>query len=138
MEKDFIREELLIAMKKYNIKLDTLSKMTKIEQEDLEKYLNNNQETYEFAGDKYGLLFKASTFLSQPKLAMESEDDRLKSIIEVLNSEYNISNKSISLYAEIDEKYIEKFIEKKCIPYEIKYKISVISFSLLNLFTELN
>lgn len=64
-------------------------------------------------------------------------DERVKAIIEVLNEKFQISPKTLALYAKVEEKDIDEFMRDcNSITFEKRYQLSVVVLFLFKLFSD--
>ncbi|EHQ90810.1 HTH domain-containing protein [Desulfosporosinus youngiae] len=131
---DIIRENLLVAIKEYKITLYTLNKVTGIDINWLSDYIDKKKELADLPIEKYGLLFETTIFLSKG-IKMISEDERIKSVINVLVQTFGLKYETISHYAGLKIHDIENFMkDTTMIDYEKKYKLATASMILHYLF----
>lgn len=110
--------------------IESLSRISKINENDLEKYMLGN---YELSLDDISRLTMILGMLCEGMQLVE-DDDRINAIIDVLKDEYKMDNRSISYYVGITQEKLELFIDKPSeISFEDKYKIAV-RVSILNYF----
>ena len=66
-------------------------------------------------------------------------DERVKAIIEILNDDYQISAKTLALYAKIEENDVDEFM-KDCdsLAFEKRYRLAVVVLFLFKLFSDNN
>ena len=132
---DSTRESILLAMDKFDISIDTLSKISEMDPYILDEYLKYKRNFLDIDLKTFSSISTYSMFLSKNKFAVEDEDERLKSMIESLMGYYNFTLKNIALYSELNENDIESFMtDTKSLSVEKKYKLSIIIMSMSNLF----
>jgi hypothetical protein len=123
-------------LNKYNIAIESLSKMARVDLDWIKDYLDGKKEIFEEnqLNENYLKLEYISTFLSGA-ISLISPDDRVKGIIGYLMEEYNISYDTISLYADLGKEDIEDFMKNvSSISYEKKYRLATTSLFLHFLF----
>lgn len=131
---DIFREKLLIAIKEYKITLNTLNKVTEIEINWLSDYINGNKELLDLPSEKQFLLLNLITFLSEG-IQTISEDERIKSVIDLLIQIFGLELETISHYAGLEKQDIENFMkDTTSIDFEKKYKLATASMMLHYLF----
>lgn len=138
MPQDIIREKLLTAIKEYGITLNTLNKVTGVEIDWLSDYISEKKQLHDLPIEKYGSLYEIIIFLSDG-IKMVSEDERIKSVIDVLIQIFGLNQKTISLYAGLEEQDIDNFMrDTSLIDFEKKYKLATASMILHYLFKNPN
>ncbi len=65
-----------------------------------------------------------------------SADERVKAIIEILNENYQISAKTLAIYATIEETDVDEFL-RDCdsLTFEKRYRLAVVVLFLFKLFS---
>lgn len=64
-------------------------------------------------------------------------DERVKAIIEILNEKFEISSKTLALYAKIEEREIDEFmVECDSLSFEKRYHLAVVVLFLFKLFSD--
>lgn len=125
-----LREQIKSLLKDYKITLKTLSKITDIDFNILQDYVNNkiNLENLpvlnkaKFAND----IFMLSEGIKEIK-----EDDRIAGVIDVLTIIFEVSYETISIYAGIKLEELQSFMkDTNSISYEKKYKLATASLFL--------
>lgn len=115
-----------IVTKKYHISTQSLSLITGIEEE-----LINKQVYGHDLATLNQLLVMLSTGMEQV-----GEDERVRGIIEVLNQVFNITSQTIALYSKVDENDVEQMLNGNYgqISFENRYRIATTSIFLHYLF----
>ena len=72
-------------------------------------------------------------------MTLVTADERVTAIIGILNDDYQISSKTLALYAKIEEKDVDEFI-RDCdsLPFEKRYRLAVVALFLFKLFSDNN
>ncbi|AGX41571.1 hypothetical protein FHU23_000759 [Clostridium saccharobutylicum] len=132
-ENEPTRNNLLKAVTNFKLSTKALQKITGLDPEWLNSYLNKRASVHDLSYQSMAELSNLSFMLSDA-ITFVDNDDRIKGIIDILKEEFYISYETIALYAKIDVIDVEKFIEDtKSIGFEKKYKIATISSLLLYL-----
>lgn len=136
--KDIIREKLLVVINDYQIKLETLNKITQIDVGWFSDYINKKNRIFDLPIEKQGLLVHLLNMLSAG-MTLISEDERVKGVIDVLIEQFGLECETISLYAGLKRHDIEGFMQDTAtLDYEKKYKLAVTCLMLHYLFKEGN
>ncbi|MCJ8343357.1 MAG: hypothetical protein MJH09_11025 [Cetobacterium sp.] len=132
---DLTRDDLLKAISKFKITPDIISKSSGLSEKWIKSYLEGNATSSDISSLENCKLSSLAYFLSQDKLAMIDEDERLKGRIEILIDTYNLNYEVIALYSNLNYKDIENFMNNpKSISYEKKYKLAMIILSFSSIF----
>ena len=127
---DMIRDRYNELFKNGYLTIESLSRISKINENEIEKYMLGN---YDLSFDDNSRITMISGMLCEGMQLVE-DDDRINAIIDVLKDEYKMDNRSISYYVGIAQEKLEMFIDKpSAISFEDKYKIAV-RVSILNYF----
>lgn len=112
--------------KKYQISIQSLSKITGIDEEVIVRQEYDHELT-----DLKHLLVILSTGMEQV-----NENDRVKAIIEVLHRVYHITSETIALYSKVELDDVVLFLkgDYHSIPFEKRYRIAVTAMFLHYLF----
>lgn len=120
-----VRDNLLNAITNFKITTDSLSKITEINSEWFKSFLNKKVSTESLSLETRLSLSNLSFMLDQG-ITMIDNDDRIRSVIDVLNGDFSISYETLALYSGITVEDINKFKdESTSIPLEKKYKLAV-------------
>jgi len=134
-QNDLTRNNLLKAIDKFKITPDIISKSSGLNEDWIKSYLKGNATSSDISSLENCKLSSLAYFLSQNKLAMIDEDERLKGRIEILIDTYNLNYEVIALYSDLSIKDIEDFINNpSSISYEKRYKLSMITLSFSSIF----
>lgn len=128
--KDDPRDQINSLIKDYKITLNTLSKITDIDLNILEDYINNKITLRDLPVSSKAD-FANTIFMLAEGIEMVKEDDRIKSVIDVLTNIFEISYETISIYAGIKLEELQSFMkDTNSISYEKKYKLATSSLFL--------
>jgi len=112
--------------KKYQISIQSLSKITGIDEEVIVEQEYNHELT-----ELKHLLVMLTTGMEQV-----DENDRVKAIIEVLYHVYHITGETIALYSKVELEDVVLFLkgDYHSIPFEKRYRIAVTTIFMHYLF----
>jgi len=120
------RELLKILLKKYKLSTDSLSKITGIKNEVILNYANGEDDDLSSLSPNNKLDFMDLIMLLTLGMEAANEDERVYYVIETLTSEFSISTETIALYANLEHKEVENFLEDHTsISIEKKYKLGI-------------
>lgn len=70
-------------------------------------------------------------------MTLITENERVKAIIEILNDNFQISAKTLALYAKIEEKDLDEFMrDYDSLAFEKRYRLAVVVLFLFKLFSD--
>ncbi|MBB6447309.1 HTH domain-containing protein [Bacillus benzoevorans] len=119
------RELLKILFEKYKFPLNSLSKITGIKDELILNYANGEDALSSLSLEKQLDLIDLIMLLTLGMNSIE-EDERVRSIIETLETEFGISTETLALYANLDREEITNFLnDYTSIPIEKKYRLGI-------------
>lgn len=132
-DNNFVRIPLIELMNKYDVTIEAISNITKLEKKWLQEFINEKSSLAELNGSERTELIQTIFFLKD-SIDSISNDDRLKGTIESL-IEFGISKKTIANYSKLETKDIELFLtDSTQLSFENKYKLGIISLFLLGFF----
>lgn len=141
-----IREDIQNLIKNYEIELKSLSKITGIDYAWLKDFMDGKNSFLDFSttnmnfnksnSDTPNPAHLSSMILLLTDGILEvNEDDRVKGVIDVLISEFEIKYETIAIYAKLEVEDVENFMkDTNSISTEKKYKLAVASLFLHYLF----
>ena len=146
---DKLREDIKALIENKLITLESLSKITGIDYLWLKDYMDKKNSLEDFytniinayKNKKNNLDISTpgylSTYLSSLIFMLSNgistinEDDRIKSVIDVLKDNFKISYKTLAIYSKLELEDIENFIkDSNSVSYEKKYKLAVATLFL--------
>ena len=72
-------------------------------------------------------------------MTLVTADERVKAIIEILNDNFQISAKTLALYAKIEEKDVDEFMRDfDSLAFEKRYRLAVVVLFLFKLVSDNN
>lgn len=149
---DVIRKDIENLLKNYKIELKSLSKMIGVDYVWLKDYMDGKNNLYDFfnnrvnTGENNEESLKNSNipnpshlcnmiFMLSEGIMMVNEDDRVKGVIDVLISEYEISHETLAIYSGLELGDLQSFMnDSNSVSCEKKYKLAVASIFLHYLF----
>lgn len=124
-EEEQLKNDIMVLLRRRTGNLRTLSAATGIPMEWLADYLDDKKELQELPMEQRRMLAHLVLFLSKG-MDMVSEDERLRTVIECLRDNYELSYEALAIYAHLEVKDIEAFIKNPCsISYEKKFHLAV-------------
>lgn len=127
---DQTRANFLKSIEKFKLTSDALSKLTGLDFDWIDSYLNEKISIRSLPLDMTTQLSNISFMLSDG-IKLINFDERNKGIIDVLKELFNISYETIAIYADLDVKDIENFMnDTNSISAEKKYKLATTSLFL--------
>ncbi|EMU54525.1 HTH domain-containing protein [Clostridium butyricum] len=149
---DVIRKDIENLLKNYKIELKSLSKMIGVDYVWLKDYMDGKNKLYDFfnnrvnTGENNEESLKNSNipnpshlcnmiFMLSEGIMMVNEDDRVKGVIDVLISEFEISYETLAIYSGLELGDLQSFMnDSNSVSCEKKYKLAVASIFLHYLF----
>ena len=149
---DVIRKDIENLLKNYKIELKSLSKMIGVDYVWLKDYMDGKNNLYDFFNNSVNIgenneeSLKNSNipnpshlcnmiFMLSEGIIMVNEDDRVKGVIDVLISEYEISHETLAIYSGLELGDLQSFMnDSNSVSCEKKYKLAVASIFLHYLF----
>ncbi|EDT75995.1 HTH domain-containing protein [Clostridium butyricum] len=149
---DVIRKDIENLLKNYKIELKSLSKMIGVDYVWLKDYMDGKNNLYDFFNNSVNIgenneeSLKNSNipnpshlcnmiFMLSEGIMMVSEDDRVKGVIDVLISEFEISYETLAIYSGLELGDLQSFMnDSNSVSCEKKYKLAVASIFLHYLF----
>ncbi|MDB2139965.1 HTH domain-containing protein [Clostridium butyricum] len=149
---DVIRKDIENLLKNYKIELKSLSKMIGVDYVWLKDYMDGKNNLYDFfnnrvnTGENNEESLKNSNipnpshlcnmiFMLSEGIMMVNEDDRVKGVIDVLISEFEISYETLAIYSGLELGDLQSFMnDSNSVSCEKKYKLAVASIFLHYLF----
>lgn len=151
---DVIRKDIENLLKNYKIELKSLSKMIGVDYVWLKDYMDGKNKVYDFFNNSVNIgenneeSLKNSNipnpshlcnmiFILSEGIMMVNEDDRVKGVIDVLISEFEISYETLAIYSGLELGDLQSFMnDSDSVSCEKKYKLAVASIFLHYLFKE--
>lgn len=145
---DILRENIQGLAKNYKIELNTLSKMLRVDYNWLKDFMDrkvhlnihffnkmhlgeNYKDTDDSPNAPNPLWFSQVISMLYDGIDTISEDNRVKAIIDLLTTDYDMSYESIALYSSISLSDVESFMkDTSSISFEKKYKLAVAAIFL--------
>lgn len=134
-----IKGMLIYLIENFKFKVDSISKLTGIDVDKLEKLINGQAEFLELSLpiEQFSKLTRIVSMLSNG-ISSVDDDIRVKSIIEHLIYNLGINLETIAIYTEIDIDDLKSFMkDANSISYEKKYKLATKSLFMHFLFKEI-
>ncbi|KHD17200.1 HTH domain-containing protein [Clostridium butyricum] len=149
---DVIRKDIENLLENYKIELKSLSKMIGVDYVWLKDYMDGKNNLYDFFNNSVNIgenneeSLKNSNipnpshlcnmiFMLSEGIMMVSEDDRVKGVIDVLISEFEISYETLAIYSGLELGDLQSFMnDSNSVSCEKKYKLAVASIFLHYLF----
>lgn len=149
---DVIRKDIENLLKNYKIELKSLSKMIGVDYVWLKDYMDGKNNLYDFFNNSVNIgennqeNLKNSNipnpshlcnmiFMLSEGIMMVNEDDRVKGVIDVLISEFEISYETLAIYSGLELGDLQSFMnDSNSVSCEKKYKLAVASIFLHYLF----
>lgn len=149
---DVIRKDIENLLKNYKIELKSLSKMIGVDYVWLKDYMDGKNKVYDFFSNSVNIgqnneeSLKNSNipnpshlcnmiFMLSEGIIMVNEDDRVKGVIDVLISEFEISYETLAIYSGLELGDLQSFMnDSNSVSCEKKYKLAVASIFLHYLF----
>lgn len=149
---DVIRKDIENLLKNYKIELKSLSKMIGVDYVWLKDYMDGKNKVYDFFSNSVNIgqnneeSLKNSNipnpshlcnmiFMLSEGIIMVNEDDRVKGVIDVLISEFEISYETLAIYSGLELGDLQSFMNySNSVSCEKKYKLAVASIFLHYLF----
>lgn len=120
------REDLKKILEKYKVSPKTFRLISGINEEDVLDYAYENTTLSNLSLEKELLIGNFIGLLSDG-MELVTADERVKAIIEHLNTSFQISNESLALYSHIQEKELNDFIEdSNTLSFEKRYRLAVV------------
>ena len=135
-----IKGMLIYLIEHFKFKVDSISKLTGIEVDKLEKLINGQAEFLELSLPikQFSTLTRIVSMLSDGIPSVD-DDLRVKSIIEHLIYNLEINIETIAIYSEVNIDDVNSFMEDvNSISYEKKYKLATKSLFMHLLFKEIS
>ena len=149
---DVIRKDIENLLENYKIELKSLSKMIGVDYVWLKDYMDGKNKLYDFftnvvnSGENNEASLEKSNIPNPLRLCniismlsegvvMVNEDDRVKAVIDVLISEFEISYETLAIYSGLELVDLQSFMnDTNSVSCEKKYKLAVASLFLHYLF----
>lgn len=139
-----LREDIQNLTQNYKIELKSLSKIIGIDYTWLKEFMDGKDYTLDFFNNSRNLNenINNSNILNPSHLSnmiymlsdgilKVNEDDRIKGVIDLLISEFEIKYESLAIYAKLELEDVENFMNNtNSISIEKKYKLAVASLFL--------
>lgn len=150
-----IREDIQNLTKNYKIELKSLSKITGIDYAWLKDFMDgknnfldffinlknfneNKKESINNSNIPNPSYLSSMISMLSDGILMINEDDRIKAVIDVLISEFEIKYETLAIYAKLELEDVQNFMnDRNSISIEKKYKLAVASLFLHYLFKRL-
>lgn len=147
---DIIRKDMQNLMKNYKIELKSLSKITGIDYTLLKDFMDGKNIFLDFFTNSKNFNENNNSNIPNPSylssmicmlldgVLMINEDDRIKGVIDILISEFEIKYETLAIYAKLELEDVQNFMnDTNSISIEKKYKLAVASLFLHYLFKRL-
>ncbi len=133
---DLFREKVQTVLKEYKLTLKTLSKVTGIDYVWLTNYVNSKSSYGELSLIDMSTLSTVLILLTDG-MKMINDDERVKSVIDILVNEFEIKLETLAIYAGLKIDDVDNFMkDTNSISYEKKYKLATKTLSLNYIFKQ--
>lgn len=135
-----IKEMLIYLIEHFKFKVESISKLTGIELGELEKLINGQADILELSLpiQQFSTLTRIVSMLTRG-IPSVNDDLRIKSVIEHLIYDLEISPETIAIYSEINIDDLKSFMQDaNSISYEKKYRLATKSLFMHFLFKEIS
>lgn len=120
------REDLKKILEKYKMSPKTFGLISGINEEEVLEYAYENSTRSNLPLEKEFLIGTIIGLLSHG-METVTADERIKAIIEHLNTSFQISNETLALYSHIQKKELNDFInDSNTLSYEKRYRLAVV------------
>jgi predicted GTPase len=132
------RDELKMVLEDYKITPNTFGLISGLDEKTVLDFSNHKTDLNHLSNEQNGHIVSMIALLSGG-MTFVTADERVKAIIEILNDDYQISAKTLALYAKIEEKDVDEFI-RDCdsLTFEKRYRLAVVVLFLFKLFSDNN
>ena len=132
------RDVLKMILDDYKITPYTFGLISGIDEKAVLDFSNHQPVLEHLSHEQKGHIYSMIALLSDG-MTHVTADERVKAIIEILNESYQISSKTLALYAKIEENDIDEFM-RNCdsLTFEKRYRLAVVVLFLFKLFSENN
>ncbi|WP_052343782.1 HTH domain-containing protein [Bacillus massiliigorillae] len=120
------REDLKKILEKYKVSPKTFGLISGIKEEEVLGYAYKNSTLSNLPFEKE---LEIGTFIGLLSDGMElvTADERVKAIIEHLNTSFQISNETLALYSHIEKKELNDFLnDSNTLSYEKRYRLAAV------------
>ena len=132
--KDETREKLQHLIQYHKFTLKSLSKIFELDCSWLTNFLDGKVGWHDLPNMDRASFLDTISMLSDGIMSV-NEDTRIKAVIDVLGSEFEITYETIAVYAGIELEELQRFMtDPNSISYEKRYKLSTTSLFLHYLF----
>ena len=132
------RDNLKIILEDYKITPYTLSLISGLDETTVLEFTNHKTDLSHLPHEKVGHIVSMISLLSDG-MTLVTADERVKAIIEILNDNFQISAKTLALYAKIEEKDVDEFMRDfDSLAFEKRYRLAVVVLFLFKLFSDNN
>ncbi|WP_234123938.1 HTH domain-containing protein [Clostridium hydrogenum] len=139
-----LREDIQNLTKNYKIELKSLSKIIGIDYTWLKEFMDGKDYTLDFFNNSRNLneninnsnipnpsYLSNMVYMLSDGILIVNEDDRIKAVIDLLISEFEIKYESLAIYAKLELEDVQNFMnDTNSISIEKKYKLAVASLFL--------
>lgn len=130
------RNDLKSILEDYQITPHTFGLISGIDEKTVLEFSNHKTDLAHLPHEKVGHIVSMIGLLSDG-MTLITENDRVKAIIEILNDNFQISAKTLALYAKIEEKDLDEFMrDYDSLPYEKRYRLAVVVLFFFKLFSD--
>lgn len=132
------RNDLKKILEDYKITPYTFSLISGLDEKTVLDFSNQKNDLEYLSHEQKGHIVSMIAILSGG-MTLVTADERVKTIIGILNDDYQISTKTLALYAKIEEKDVDEFLrECNSLPFEKRYRLAVVVLFLFKLFSDNN
>lgn len=132
------RDDLKKVLEDFKITPYSFSLISGLDEKTVLDFSNHKTDVNHLSDEQKGHIVSMIALLSGG-MTLVTADERVTAIIGILNDDYQISSKTLALFAKIEEKDVDEFI-RDCdsLPFEKRYRLAVIVLFLFKLFSDNN
>ncbi|NRD76632.1 hypothetical protein HPT25_03890 [Bacillus sp. BRMEA1] len=131
-----LRDSLKVILEDYKITPYTFGLISGLDEKTVLNFSNHKTDLAHLPHEMTGHIGSIIALLSDG-MALVTADERVKAIIEILNENFQISSKTLALYAKIEEKDVDEFMRDfDSLTFEKRYRLAVVVLFLFKLFSD--
>lgn len=132
------RDNLKIILEDYKITPYTFGLISGLDEKTVLEFSNHKTDLAHLPHEKIGHIVSMIGLLSDG-MTLVTADERVKAIIEILNDNFQVSARTLALYAKIEEKDVDEFMRDfDSLAFEKRYRLAVVVLFLFKLFSDNN
>jgi predicted GTPase len=132
------RNDLKMVLEDYKITPHTFGLISGLDEKTVLDFSNHETVLNHLSHEQKGHIVSMIALLSGG-MTLVTADERVKAIIGILNDDYQVSVKTLALYAKIEEKDVDEFIrDYDSLTFEKRYRLAVVVLFLFKLFSDNN